>query len=284
MTSTPITQLPAAVRHLLHQYLVAVGESRVPVTGVYLYGSLCLGGFDPRSSDIDLLVLTPRVLSASEIDKLRGLHASLGTGAPLAHSLEIAYVPLPYAMPGQPSDMAYPVVRDGSFLAADVGDVNAVTWWQIHHLGLVLHGPHPASLALPVSWEAVEAAMHHNLFTYWPARAAAPGRFLDEYWVQFAVTTLCRILTTLEEQRIEAKDEAVERWALNLPPRWQHLLRETRRIRHALDRPSIYSAPEARARDVHAFLAYVQQRSLGSIPAPSWTVREGGSRPPVTGR
>ena len=284
MTSTPITQLPAAVRHLLHQYLVAVGESRVPVTGVYLYGSLCLGGFDPRSSDIDLLVLTPRVLSAREIDELRGLHASLGTVAPLAHSLEIAYLPLPYAMPGQTSDIAYPVVRDGRFHTAATGDVNAVSWWQIHHLGLVLHGPPPASLALPASWDAVEVAMHDNLVNYWPARAAEPGRFLDEYWVQFAVTTLCRILTTIEEQRMETKDEAVERWALNLPPRWHRLLRETQRIRHVPGRLSLYSAPEARARDVHAFLAYVQQRSLGSIPTPSRTVREGRSRPPVKGR
>jgi hypothetical protein len=274
MMSSPITQLPSVVRPVLDRYLGALAESQLPITGVYLYGSLCLGGFDARSSDIDLLVLTPRVLSAEEIDQLCCLHAALERAFPLASHLEIAYLPLPYATSEQASDLAYPVVREGDFCAEGTGDVNAVTWWQIHHLGLVLHGPHPASLALPGSWDAVEAAMHHNLVTYWPARAAEPGRFLDEYWVQFAVTTLCRILTTLEEQRMETKDDAVERWALRLPPRWHQLLRETTRIRHASDRPSFYSEPESRARDVREFLVYVQRRSAGSIEAAGLTANE----------
>ena len=274
MGSSPITQLPSVVRPVLERYLTALCDSRVSTTGVYLYGSLCLGGFDPRASDIDLLVLTPQVLSTQEVNQLRHLHATLGKAVTMAHRLEIAYLPLPYATLDQTSDLIYPVVRDGSFLATGSGDVNAVTWWQLHHLGLVLHGPSPATLALPNSWEAVEAAMHHNLVTYWPARAAEPGRFLDEYWVQFTVTTLCRILTTLEEQRLEAKDEAVEQWALRLRPCWHLLLRETHRIRHVPDRPSLYNSPESRARDVEKFLCYVQRRSLGRIPTPSQTGHE----------
>jgi predicted nucleotidyltransferase len=265
MPSSPITQLPSAVRPVLERYLTALCDSRVSTTGVYLYGSLCLGGFDPRSSDIDLLVLTPQVLSTQDVNQQRHLHATLGKAVTMAHRLEIAYLPLPYATLDQTSDLIYPVVRDGSFLATGSGDVNAVTWWQLHHLGLVLHGPSPATLALPNSWEAVEAAMHHNLVTYWPARAAEPGRFLDEYWVQFTVTTLCRILTTLEEQQIESKDAALERWTRNLPPRWHRLLRETRRIRHAPHLPSLYSAPDARAQDVRGFLTYVQVRSTGDV-------------------
>jgi predicted nucleotidyltransferase len=178
------------VGRVLDAYLDALLESEVPVTGIYLYGSLCLGGFDADSSDIDLLAITPQVLSTQEIDRLRCLHATLEEAFPLANHLEAAYLPLPFATPEASSDAVYPVVRDGNFLVESVGDVNAVTWWQIHHLGLTLRGPHPSSLALPASWDAVEAAMHHNLTTYWAARAVEPVRFLDEYWVQFVVTTL----------------------------------------------------------------------------------------------
>jgi hypothetical protein len=184
----------------------------------------------------------------------------------MAIRLDITYLPLPSATPEQTSGVGYPVVRDGAFIAEGTGDVNAVTWWQIHHQGLVLYGPPPETLEIPASWEAVEATMHDNLVRYWPARASDPGRFLDVYWVQFAVTTLCRILTTLEAQQIEAKDAALERWTLNLPPRWHRLLGETRRIRHAPHLPSLYSAPDARAQDVREFLTYVQHRSLGEIP------------------
>lgn len=269
MMFAPTTQLPSVVSPVLDRYLTALSDSQVPVTGVYLYGSLCLGGFDARSSDIDLLVLTAQTLAAAEIDELRGLHATLGEEDPLAQRLEVAYLPLRYAAAGQPANAVYPVARDGGFSAASSGDVNAVTWWQIHHVGLVLYGPSPASLSLPCSWEAVEAAMRSNLGSYWPARAAEPGRFLDAYWVQFAVTTLCRILTTLEEQRMEAKDAAVARWAERLAPRWHPLLRETSRIRHTPHRPSLYSTPEARALDVQAFLVYVQRRCLDEATLPA---------------
>lgn len=264
MTCSPFSPLPSVVHPVLDRYLIALGESRVPVSGAYLYGSLCLGGFDPLSSDIDLLVLTSQILTAEEIDRLRALHAALGDTVPMATRLEIAYLPLPSAMPGQASEIACPVVRDGAFFAAGTGDVNAVSWWQIQHYGLVLHGSSLSSLVLRVSWNAVEAAMHHNLVAYWPARATEPGRFLDDYWVQFAVTTLCRILTTLEDHRMESKDSALERWALRLTPRWHLLLREASRIRHAPDCPSLYRTPELRAHDLQEFLAHVQCRSVGS--------------------
>ena len=181
MTTSTIAQLPPEVRIVFDHYLESLGESRIPVIGVYLYGSLCLGGFEARSSDIDLLVLTPQVLSPAELDRLRHLHVVLEETIPMANRLDITYLPLPYATLEQTSGVRYPVVRDGAFVAEGTGDVNAVTWWQIHHQGLVLYGPPPETLELPASWDAVEATMHDNLVRYWPARASDPGRFLDAY-------------------------------------------------------------------------------------------------------
>lgn len=266
MKSSTLSRLPTEVRHVLDHYLVALRDGRLPIDGVYLYGSLCLGGFDQGSSDIDLLALTSQRLAAEEVDRLRVLHDDLQRAVPMAHRLDLTYLPLLDATSSQASAITCPVVRDGDFFAAGSGDVNAVTWWQIQHDGLVLHGPPLSSLVPPVAWDAVEAAMHHNLTVYWPARAAEPDRFLDDYWVQFAVTTLCRILTTLDAQQLETKNAAVARWAQHLPPRWHLLLRETSRIRHDPDQPPLYSTPEARAQDVQGFLAYIQQRGLGRTP------------------
>ncbi len=256
---SPIASLPFEVRPILAQYLDMLAARDLPVVGVYLYGSLVLGAFHPRSSDIDLVVLTDGSLADAGVQCLRELHEVLARHHVWAERLSIAYVPL--ADVDRAADaMTYPVTSDGAFQPAGTGDVNAVTWWQLHHDGHPLCGPPPSSLALPVSWAAVVDTMHGNLFGYWPRRAAHPTHFLDDFWVEFAVSTLCRILTTLEDGEIVSKDAAMVRWATRLPPRWGRLLAEAQRLRHQPDAPSRYRSPDERGQDARAFLSYVQER------------------------
>jgi len=42
--------------------------------GLYLYGSLTTGDFDPESSDIDLLAVTSSGVSGAEFEALRAMH------------------------------------------------------------------------------------------------------------------------------------------------------------------------------------------------------------------
>jgi hypothetical protein len=51
------------------------------LVGLYLSGSLALGGFHPPSSDIDVLVATAGVLDEPVVGRLAGLHATLRTTA-----------------------------------------------------------------------------------------------------------------------------------------------------------------------------------------------------------
>lgn len=250
---------PEAQR-LLTVYVSALVAADIPLVGVYLYGSLAQGAFHPDTSDIDLIVLTSRGLERDDARQLRHLHDQLADIHPWTSRLSIAYVP--YPLPDSSLiEVAYPVMRDGTFRTSGGGDVNAVSWWQIHHQGIVCHGPAPSTLKLPCSWTAVEAAMHDNLRGYWADKANQPALFLDDFWVQFAVTTLCRILTTLEDGEIVAKDEAVARWASRLPSAWHPLLVETQRLRLHPEMASRYRTPDERQRDTLAFYAYASQRA-----------------------
>lgn len=44
------------------------------LAGIYLCGSLALGTFDPKTSDIDVLVVTERPISDTEFAALKALH------------------------------------------------------------------------------------------------------------------------------------------------------------------------------------------------------------------
>jgi predicted nucleotidyltransferase len=59
-----LESLLSRMRHIFREKLV----------GLYLYGSLTTGDFDPESSDIDLLAATSSDVSEAEFDTLRAMH------------------------------------------------------------------------------------------------------------------------------------------------------------------------------------------------------------------
>jgi hypothetical protein len=134
---------------------------------------------------------------------------------------------------------------------------------MLKHRSVCLFGPEAAALPFAAPWAAVLEAMRHNLDVYWPGIAARREGldFIADYWVEFAVSTLCRILTTLEVSKVVSKAEALERWHRRLPPRWWPLIDEARRLRHAPAAPSCYGSPTQRMEDARAFVAYVRDRA-----------------------
>ena len=62
--------------------------------GMYLYGSLSSGDFDPKSSDIDFLIVTEGVLPGKTITALEMLHKRIwASGLKWASKLEGSYIP-----------------------------------------------------------------------------------------------------------------------------------------------------------------------------------------------
>ena len=71
--------LPEEVAPLMTEMSRAVGDLLGPnLVGVYLYGSVLDGSFDPTRSDVDCIVVTERALMDAEFRKLeRGLQEAL---------------------------------------------------------------------------------------------------------------------------------------------------------------------------------------------------------------
>src|SRR5438552_5729728 len=78
------------VNTILHVLLTSIQEILGPqLVGLYLYGSLSLGDFDPASSDIDFLVVTEEELSQEVLEQLRAMHTTItSSGMPYATRLE----------------------------------------------------------------------------------------------------------------------------------------------------------------------------------------------------
>jgi hypothetical protein len=223
--------------------------------GMYLTGSLALGDFDPRTSDIDFIVLTDITLSADHVDTLREMQGRFErSDAPWAGRVEAVYV-TPEALRVKPlSGAHYPQVEKGVpvFLAP------LESGWIFHLYTLREHG---VTVVGPDVRPLIERVDPDDM-----RRAAAPVAELwleqahtDPSWLPwlsrqenqaFVVLTLCRLLYTLDSGSVASK-LAAARWAQRaLESRWATLIAEALRRQH--------DCGEASDSDIAETLAMVQ--------------------------
>ena len=220
---TPFTVVNDILLNLLAQVQVILGEQFV---GMYLYGSLALGDFDPLRSDIDFLVVTRRALEEKDLLALQAMHRALGAAdSKWALELEGSYIPLVSLRRYNPGDTHHPHIdRGSSGLAIEQHDTDWVV--QRHTLrrcGVVLSGPPLESLIDPISPDELRQAVR-GLLWWWELQLADTHRIQQSDYQAYAVLSMCRILYTLTCGDVLSKPAAL-RWALsNLEERWTSLI------------------------------------------------------------
>ena len=251
---------PPSVQPLLDAYLQALEPLRPLFYGVYVYGSIALGGFEERESDIDILAVTHEEWSPHELVQLQALHAHLLRTHHLCRRLEVLYLPLHHLGKRERDIAPYPNAQFGKFSPAGYADFDLVMWWTVKNKSLCLLGPERSALPIEVTWGDVLETMREHLRGFWAFPTNRPYLFLLDGWIEIAVSTLCRMLTTIEEGDITTKSVALKHWRNRLPARWLTLIDEAWRIRHHLRGPSLYRSPLKRMREVLAFIEYVRER------------------------
>ena len=252
--------IPTPIQPLIDAYLHALEPLRSHFYGIYIFGSIALGAFEELESDIDIIALTHGEWTTPELAQLNALHTQLIGTHQLARRLEVLYIPSRNLGKRNREIAPYPIIRYDQFSPAGYGDLNYITWWTVKNKGIRLLGPERTTLPFEVTWQDVLETMSDNLNSFWPSKARRPHRFLRDDWFVFAVTTHCRILTTIEEEEIITKSVALKRWRDRLPARWYPLIDEAWRIRHHLGGPSLYRSRLKRAREILAFIKYVRKR------------------------
>jgi hypothetical protein len=267
------TRIPISIQPLVDAYLDGLEPLYSRFYGIYIYGSIALGAFEELASDIDIIALTQSEWSSRELEQLKTLHMQLVKEYPFGKRLEVYYAPSRYLGVMRPGEYGgsvdpYPVMHDGVFEPAARGGLNAVTWWVMKYYGLRLLGPEPGELPLKVTWDDILADMRFNLNVYFARKVRRhPFVYWNDMAVEFAVTNLCRIFTTIEEGEIVSKSASLERWRNRLPERWRPLLDEARRIRHHPGSPSLYRHRLQRLCETLEFIRYGRERGNRALDA-----------------
>lgn len=234
---TPYPDVDALLSLLLGGVREILGDRLV---GMYLYGSLSLGDFDPDSSDVDFLFVTDSTLPAETLDALRDLHAHIAvSGLRYANKLEGSYIPRAALRRHDPANAAHPTIGvDWDFGVREHGSTWIIERHVVRERGVTVWGPPPATLIDPVTPDELKAAVCDSL-GFWQ-RALSDSAWLEPRDYQaFAVLTMCRVLYTLNRGEVVSKPDAAA-WALeSLDPAWRPLIERVLVWRHQHERDDL---------------------------------------------
>ncbi len=183
------------INRLLESFLSHIQQIfQEKLVGLYLYGSLTTGDFDPDSSDIDLLAVTSSQITAPEFDALRAMHRDFARDNPeWEDRIDAVYLPVAalrtfrseknpiVVSPGEPFH-----VREGEALRDWLQN-----WYIVRENGLALFGPPPkAIIPLITQDEFVAAVRRYAAEVSERVRHEMDSRKSQAY----TILTMCRVL------------------------------------------------------------------------------------------
>jgi predicted nucleotidyltransferase len=181
------------------------------LVGMYIFGSLASGDFDPETSDIDFLVVTTSTLPDKTIADLEIMHHHLwNSGLDWARKLEGSYIPKREIKRHNPRIGPCPTVNEGRFYLDTPGSDWIIQRHIVREQGVILAGPDPKTLIDPVSAADLRRAVRGVLYEWWFPMLEDPT-WLREHGSEyhaFAILTMCRALYTLENGSTVSKSDA----------------------------------------------------------------------------
>jgi aminoglycoside adenylyltransferase-like protein len=234
MANIPI-QVSALLQDLTAHLPVILGTNLV---GIYLYGSLTQRTFNPKSSDVDCIVVTERDLSDAQFRNLGDWLSRAAESNPWAARLQMLFLIKSEVLTMNSKACLYQfglLKRSGS-------DGNPIIWMNAVMSGRVLFGPPPESFVPAITPEILFQALVREVGYLREEVSQKPEsewRNVPSYRA-YAVLTLCRILYSFRKGTIVSKQRAA-RWAIKyLPEEWGEIIlqaMETHDNKRAADIP-----------------------------------------------
>ena len=252
---TPYPDVNELLNLLLSNVKRILGDQFV---GMYLYGSLATGDFDPDTSDIDFLVVTLEALPQEKIAELEAMHyETWATSTKRAGELEGSYVPKDLIRRHDPDGAPCPTVNEGKFFVDQRGSDWIIQRHVIREYGVIVEGPDPKMLIDFVSSNDIRGAVMGILREWWFPMLEDPSWLRDHggKYHAFAVITMCRVLHALEHGTIVSKPRAVN-WARGqLGDPWIRIIDKAVAVsRHEEDADFL--------QDALGFIRFVQEQTM----------------------
>lgn len=200
--------------------------------GVYLHGSMAMGCFHPKESDIDLLIIVKnglhKQLARTIIDRSLELHDEMPYICSVEYSIVLQKYLSPFEYP-TPFELHYSEVyreryrTDRAYICGGFTDPDLAAHFMVaYHRGITLYGKPLHEICEPIPREYYIDSIYHDI------KNAKQDVIEDPTFSRInhvdIVLNLCRVLFYLQEGKVSSKKEGGE-WAVqSLPKEYQKLI------------------------------------------------------------
>lgn len=227
MHPTAYRDVNAVIADLLAAMQSILGERLI---GLYVFGSLATGAFEPGRSDVDLLAAVTTDLTADEFAGLDRLHHDVVRAHPAwLERIEVGYVSVDRLRKMEPGSPMALISPGEPFHFKESGYDWLFNLNSLLERNLTVFGPAPDSLIDPVPVEKLLRILPDQM-REWQTWVAETDYVHQRGYQGYLVITMCRSLYLYRNHHQASKREATD-WAQNALPEWASLIRDAIRWR-----------------------------------------------------
>lgn len=229
MQITGYPKIGGLLVRLLHHMQPVLDEDLV---GLYLYGSLVAGGFDPEVSDLDVLAVTSSDIDDQQFEALDDMHNAIAAQNPEWEGrIEVQYIAANALETFKTQRSQIAVISPGEpFHVKEAGIDWLINWYLVHEQGRVLFGPNPQTVIPSITREEFLRAVREQA-RHWVEWANQPR---DQRGQSYAILTMCRALVAYQSGEQPSKNQAAWRMQERFP-QWSSLIEKALVWRRASD-------------------------------------------------
>lgn len=219
---TPYLEINSVLQEMTQGLVMILADN---LLGLYLFGSLTYGDFDPKSSDIDLNAILNQPASETQLAALKRLHIEIGEKyGTWAKRLECSYTQRDLLHHILPPPQPRPYVGEGIFYPeAGYGNEWIINLYLLRQHGITLFGPEFPYLVNPIPITEVQKACIRDLFREWEPKISDPAWLDNSHYQSYIVLNLCRILYTVLGGATGSKKVSAA-WVKSTFPQWENLI------------------------------------------------------------
>jgi predicted nucleotidyltransferase len=215
---TPYADINQLLELLLSEMYKVLGAKLI---GLYLYGSLVIGDFDPNISDIDLVAALSSDIDDKEFGALQKMHDDFAKKyKEWDDRIEVCYISVAALHAVRSSTSQIANISPGEpFHRRESSKEWLTDWYVVREKGIPLFGPSPKSIIESISKDEFIRSVKANVKAWRIWIHDMHNRKSQAY----AILTLCRALYTYKNGEQVSKKQAAK-WAEQEFPEWSKLI------------------------------------------------------------